>query len=184
MSEDETILTVMFFQNDCWLMQTDRGLNQQQMVGSFLYEPTIEHAPHHNHDYHLVGKGVTGLLSPQLIWKTVTIQLDTVQVITSVDWWPYDVTWTPTTWHMDVSLDGCDYDRALAVDQFQTRQTTGYLINAPWRQGKGDTGLLPLYSRYLRFSFDETAFEQCPGEWAVELKLKSNKPKKTAFVSY
>ncbi|MCB8942937.1 MAG: hypothetical protein H6658_04095 [Ardenticatenaceae bacterium] len=170
MSAAEVILTVMFFQNDCWLMQTDPVLSSPQMVGSFLYDAPTKTMPH---DYRLTGKGVTGPLTSATGWKTVTIDLDKTQVITSIDWWPYEVTWIPTTWHVDVSLDGNNFERALAVDQFQTNLSTGYLINAPWRQGKGDTGLLPLQSRYLRFAFDETAYERCPGEWAVELKLKS-----------
>jgi hypothetical protein len=58
------------------------------------------------------------------------------------------------------------------VDQFQSNQSTGFLISAPCGRGKGDTGLLPLQTNYLRFSFDEMFTQEAPYEWAIELRLQ------------
>lgn len=171
MSTDEIILTVMFFQDDCWVMQSDKTLNSQQTVGPLLYDASQKSLKKHNN--HLAGKGVTGPLSPQLTWKMVTVQLEAVQVINSIDWWPCELDWIPPSWHVDVSLDGTHYERALAVDQFQSNQSTGYLISAPCQRGKGDTGLLPLQTNYLRFAFDEMMPQENPHEWAVEVRLQS-----------
>lgn len=170
MNTDEKILTVMFFQNDCWVMQSDETLTHPQTVGPLSYDATEKYFK--KYDNCLAGKGVTGPLSPQLTWKTVTVQLDDVQIINSIDWWPSQLDWIPSSWHVDVSLDGDHYERALAVEQFQSNQSTGYLISAPCHRGKGDTGLLPLQTNYLRFAFDET-MEQDSREWAVEVRLKS-----------
>jgi len=170
MNGDKTILTVMFFQNDCWLMQSNDALTSTQTVGPLHY-----HFPakaQHRHDYHLVGKGVTGPLSPQSTWKTVTIQLDTRQIVGSIDWWSCEKEWMPPSWHIDVSLDGIYYERALAVDQIQSNQSPGYLISAPCYRDNGDTGMLPLQTRFFRFAFDDTAENNNAYEWAVEICLR------------
>lgn len=171
MSADVSILTVMFFQDDCWLMKTDSALTTHKTIGPLRYDNPHTTTPH---NYRLTGKGLTGLLSPQSTWKTITVSLPKLQIVTGIDWWPYDLSWIPPSWHVDVSLDGHSYESALMVDQFQSNHSTGYLISAPWRRGRGDTGLLPLQTQYLRFAFDEAAPQDDLRQWAVEIRLQSS----------
>jgi hypothetical protein len=173
MQYQETILTAMFFENECWLMQTDKAFVKQQTCGPLPYEGSTNFLLADDHDFRLAGKGVTGKLSAQAVWKHVTIHLDALQIIAGFDWWPYEPEWIPSAWHVDVSMDGDNYVRALSVDQFQSNLSAGYLISAPCHGSTGDTGLLPLRAKHLRFSFDESSQGQASGEWAIEIRLRS-----------
>jgi len=105
-------------------------------------------------------------------WKQATVDLGRLSTIERVVWWTHDANNVPSTWKVEVSRDGVNYDQVFATTEPRCR-TAQQTLNVHWRfpSCAQAANFTPVNARYVRYAFDDTTLVEGMHGWGVELEI-------------
>lgn len=108
-------------------------------------------------------------------WKSATIDLGSLLLVSRVDVWFHDPTNVPTTWKVEVSADGSTYTEVFSTVSVRCRTETGPLNGAHWAYPacKHSAAFSPAAARYMRYSFDDNTLIDGLHGWEMEIEVFS-----------